>query len=1743
MSPPLRPQGVFGVRRANGSISEGFGTSGRGKGGAIAVLGLLLAASPASAVPPLGGTSSATSDLFADVAWGVFPSGSEPLADFEATGGMADPTHGPAHGVNPAAVDIASGASSTSNPGAAASAAWALGDDEWLYLRMRLGDSPLQNGNSPARYVSYHWMFLLDPDGDGMSEFVVDVFGGDRAATAATPRYRDGSIAIFQNHGCEDLPTGDPLVDNAITKDQILWAAPASKLDNAYTRTVATGQGKQTWLDVAVPRSELVYERGECAGESALGVGQPFGLFASTSASNTNPLQKDWMAGAVLAPSLALELEADRLAIAEAGTVTYTITLRNDGSGTAPAPTIVDPLPAFTSFVWADAGGAFDPVAGAIEWSLPPLAPGATHTVHVQVQADATIPLLVETIDNVAFSGDAASNVVTLPIARFPAPTLELTPTPATVDAGQKFAVVAAFANPGDATARNATIDLALAGPARFLATAGCELLSDTHLRCAQGALDIGASGTIAALVQTSSPLAAGTHAVDVSGALTYDGGLARAVPANVAVVAAPRLTLADTASAASLGAGETVRYEIVYANTGTVPAENVVVTWTPPPGVEIVGVAPGGTVGDDGRVRWEIGDLPPGEGGSVFVDVRLSPDPPTGETSVSDSVVIEATQAPPTSATTTIVLVAVPDLVVGAQASPSAVGPGGSILLTLTYANAGAAAARDVALSLAIDGPASAQGPTSWSLATLPAGASGSVTVTALADATLPVGTHIVTASPSATATNAPSAHGAPASVSVVAGAQLALVASVEPASARPGDLVTWTLAWTNLGNGTLGDVVLADAPASSIVVEDVSAGGEVASDGTIRWAIGALAAGGTGTASWTGRVAPVMPHGATPVANAARLDAPSVDPVEAAASAVVTAAPSFLLKIEADRAATGPGGTIAYTLRYQNVGDAHADAATLVAALAGPASPGAATWEIGEVLAGQGGAVTLTATASPTLAHGDHLVRATATLASPGTPDAIAAPIDVTIVARALLSLSSSVDPPTAAPGFTARWTLAYANVGNASVDGALLTDAAPEGFLDVVAEDGGAVVAGIATWTLGALAPGGTGTAALRARVPFPMPAGTTLHADDARLQASGPEPASASAPLAVVASPALDIDLAVDRTHALAGELLTYTIRVANVGDADASGVILEDPLPPLVTFSSASDGGGHDASDGTARWAIGALPAGASTQVTLVVRVAPTLPDVDAPVVNVASGSCSEGATAVSNAVTTLVRGVVDVGIVKTASVAEAEEDEIVTYTITVTNTGSAHALDVAISDALPVSHILESLAPAEATWDGATAKLLVPVLAAHGGEATLTIVARVGLVGVRWLPTCNVGVVSGAKFPTESSTACVALKCALPIGVTSRSDASALPLPGFAIGASSHQVGTGSSEDRLGATPLEVALGTVQVHDAQALTSVAPDASAASSAFELGEIDLLGGRIRAKGAFAAVSATAGPDAGSWEATEHRFVDLVIDGVRYDDVRPNTIVPLGGRGSYVALNEVVARATSPTQGRDGIPSRTVEVELTLIRIVLADPLLDAPSADMRIGTADVKAVHAVAPDCGPSPQHARVLAEAIGVSTWLDQDVSRSRVEGPSGGVVEHGVAAFADGLVSVDALRTAASAEVTWTEASAIARVETGAVSILGGLVTAEALRATVSRNGEGEAVIEDVRFVDLRIAGQPYPADVAPNTRIGHGAATFLVLNERATEIDGTMRLTLIRVLGDPDAPGLAIGQLRVNT
>ena len=158
--------------------------------------------------------------------------------------------------------------------------------------------------------------------------------------------------------------------------------------------------------------------------------------------------------------------------------------------------------------------------------------------------------------------------------------------------------------------------------------------------------------------------------------------------------------------------------------------------------------------------------------------------------------------------------------------------------------------------------------------------------------------------------------------------------------------------------------------------------------------------------------------------------------------------------------------------------------------------------------------------------------------------------------------------------------------------------------------------------------------------------------------------------------------------VDKVTAPPGEVLTYTIALHNLGDTDFAGVSLADPIPAHTTYvpGSISGGAGYHAESDQIEWN-GTVAAGTSITFTFQVTLDDPLLG-ETTIANVAAINDGSG-THFTKKTATKVRAANLETSAKEVDKTAASSGEVLTYTITLSNTGSADAVGASLVDPLP----------------------------------------------------------------------------------------------------------------------------------------------------------------------------------------------------------------------------------------------------------------------------------------------------------------------------------------------------------------------------------------------------------------------------------------------------------------------
>jgi uncharacterized repeat protein (TIGR01451 family) len=372
-----------------------------------------------------------------------------------------------------------------------------------------------------------------------------------------------------------------------------------------------------------------------------------------------------------------------------------------------------------------------------------------------------------------------------------------------------------------------------------------------------------------------------------------------------------------------------------------------------------------------------------------------------------------------------------------------------------------------------------------------------------------------------------------------------------------------------------------------------------------------------------------------------------------------------------------------------------------------------------------------------------------------------------DVTNTPKASsLAVSKSVDKATARPGDTVTYTVTVRNTGDVAYTAdnpATFTDDLSKVTDDATyngdASNGATVAGNTLSWS-GPLAVGATAT------VTYSFTVNTPDTGDHTLTNTVTPPPGGVCDPVdsCLTETNVADftVNKSVDKTSVAPGEKITYTVTVKNTGQVDYTS---EDPATFTDDFSGVADDATYngDASNGatvdgtTLSWS-GPLAVGATTTVTYSFTV--NTPDTgDQTLTNAVTtpGVCDpdpEGCIT-----TTPVRSFT---VTKAADKATAAPGQKVTYTVTVTNTGtSAYTADAPASFTDDLSKVADDAtynkdASNGATVDGNTLSWSGPLAVGATTTVTYSFTVNTPDTGDHKLTNAVVPGDSGACVPAES---------------------------------------------------------------------------------------------------------------------------------------------------------------------------------------------------------------------------------------------------------------------------------------------------------------------------------------------------------------------------------------------------
>ncbi|HYG73085.1 MAG TPA: hypothetical protein VEC15_12485 [Actinomycetota bacterium] len=597
------------------------------------------------------------------------------------------------------------------------------------------------------------------------------------------------------------------------------------------------------------------------------------------------------------------------------GALAYTLSAQNTGPGDAADVDLVQALPAGVTFVSASAGCSHS--AGLVTCYVGAINAGATANRAVTVSAPPAVQALSSSVLVTTSSVDSdptndaatATTSMVLPVAGPNVADVGVTVTdaPDPVDVGGTVTYAIGVTNAGPDDAENTTVSFSLPAGATFTSATpnvGTCAHAAGVVTCDLGTLASGGATSISvAAVLTTDGTAT---AIAVVSSDATDGNAANdTASATTTVDPVADLSISKTDGATSVTPGTSPTYTITLSNAGpSAAAAGVVVADPVPAGTTLNGTPPGCSVNAgivtctttaplsaSATVSWQVTLNVPVSYTGVVLDntASIQSSPTTDPVAANDSATDHGVVAAPPA-----------DLSIFKEDMPDPVFAGERITYTITVSNAGPGPAEDVVVTDAVpaattvadilDGGSESGGVITWTLGTLAAGASATVRLVVGVDANHDGDVTNVASVASSTTDPDPSDDSATAvTTDDPAGVDLALGKTVDETSAKPGDVVTYTIVVSNAGPADATGVVVEDQLPNGLHYVSSKADRGSYEKGSGRWLVGDLPADEDATLEIRARITGAAAESVRNLATVVALDQSDPTPANDRAEAEV--------------------------------------------------------------------------------------------------------------------------------------------------------------------------------------------------------------------------------------------------------------------------------------------------------------------------------------------------------------------------------------------------------------------------------------------------------------------------------------------------------------------------------------------------------------------------------------------------------------------------------------------------------------------------------------------------------------------------------------------------------------------------------------------------------------------------------------------------------------------------------------
>jgi uncharacterized repeat protein (TIGR01451 family) len=792
-------------------------------------------------------------------------------------------------------------------------------------------------------------------------------------------------------------------------------------------------------------------------------------------------------------------------------TITYVLTLSNNGPGAATNVQVTDLLPPGLTFVSATPSqGSYDSSMGL--WTVGTIAAGTSQTLGLQAQVvspnaetnTATISRSDQFDPNTA--NNSASATETPQQADLALTKTVDNPAPFVGDA---VTYTITLSNNGPDAATNVLLSDVLPAGLTFQSSTPSQGTYDSSTGVwTVGTVTGGGSQTLLLVARVASPDPQ-TNTVTIAHADQFDPSTTNNVAsATETPQQQSDLSVAKTVDNARPNVGDLATFTVTATNNGPSPATNVTVSDLLPAGLTFVSATTSQGTYDSGTGVWTVGTVASGTSQTLAITARVvSPNAQTNTATVTHVDQPDPDPANDTASATETPQLA--DLALTKTVSNATANVGDTIAFTLTLSDNGPDAATNVTVNdllpagLFFESATPSQGTYSsgsgvWVVGTVAPGTSQTLVITAQV-ASPNVETNSAGVSHSDqfdpnTANNAANATESPQQ------ADLALAKTVDNPTASVGDPVTYLVTLTNLGPDAATNVQVTDLLPSGLSFQSATVSQGTYSSSTGFWNVGTVTAGGSQTLQIVALVVSTSPQTNT----ASITHADQFDPNTANNTASATESPQQMADLALSKTVANPfpnvGDAITFTVTLSNNGPGDATNVQVTDQLpAGlgflSASPSQGSfnsatgvWMVGTVVSGASQSMILVARV---VSPAPQTNTATISAADQIDPDPTNNTAGVTVTPQqADLVLTKRVDNPTPAVGGTVTFTVTVTDNGPRQATNVQVTDLLPAGltFVSATASQGSYSSAS-GLWFVGSVAAGTTKTLQVVASVASP------------------------------------------------------------------------------------------------------------------------------------------------------------------------------------------------------------------------------------------------------------------------------------------------------------------------------------------------------------------------------------------------------------------------------------------------------------------------------------------------------------------------------------------------------------------------------------------------------------------------------------------------------------------------------